>query len=93
MKKTQKKEKDDKKNKDKEIKIAHEFGDIKFNENHPKVSKTLHILGLIPFIGEIPIFIKESLGIWVFKLYSSQFSFSCYASFIKGVDHRVYPSN
>ena len=48
--------------KDKEIRIAHEFGEIKFRENHPKISKTLHISGLVPFIGEVPKLINELLA-------------------------------
>ncbi len=49
---------------DKEIKIAHEFGEIKFKENHPCLSKALHIGGSIPLplIGKIPKLINEALA-------------------------------
>jgi hypothetical protein len=48
--------------KEKEIRIAHEFGEIAFRKKHPQISRILHRLGSKQFIGEIPRIINESLA-------------------------------
>ncbi|MEM5778203.1 MAG: hypothetical protein QXD43_01295 [Candidatus Aenigmatarchaeota archaeon] len=48
--------------KEKEIRIAHEFGEIKFGENHPKIHRALKAIGSIPVFGEPFMLINESLA-------------------------------
>jgi hypothetical protein len=47
---------------EKEIRIAHEFGEIAFKKNHPTISKMLHILGYNRFVGEISRLLNDSLA-------------------------------
>jgi len=48
--------------KEKKIRIAHEFGEIAFRKKHLNVSRILHLLGSKSLIGKIPKLINDSLA-------------------------------
>jgi len=48
--------------KERKIRIAHEFSEIAFKKNHPTISKILHILGYNRFLGEAARIVNDSLA-------------------------------
>jgi len=47
---------------EKEIRIAHEFSEIAFKKNHPTISKMLHLLGYNRFLGDVSRIVNDSLA-------------------------------